>query len=464
MKILKKYFSEWKSKTSTIKIDHKPPSAVSGHWLPQLLFCRWSQTARSHVCRVMSKLNQSRRNDIFRLMSSYLEYVDKAGESATEFLELYATLASTTKLDNELTNYVLAVCGKLLSNQIQSLENAEIELTTSQMRSTDMCLGTSLEKIVKILKILVKNQPQGKHGLVQPILRGYLSLCRLVMLRTKSIEDAQSGLLELLELLTSGSEEEMRDFVQTCFFTMSHFSFGDLQTPQFIFERLCSVIKPDDTGDKNFQLQLDKDPQQEEFLQGRMLHNPYAANGVGVVMRDVKNKICRDTELHAFLEEDNMMDLLVDGKIIHLDLKIADVYKKIWLANHDKNVPMRVVYRMRGLMGEATEEFIEKFNDDESNDEEVYKRAVFILDSNGFQTIIDRLGCVKLLSSKSRPLLDAAFLLLGYCSKIKLCRAALADPSLGFLNRMLQMLNICIKENGLVQVLMMKFFHRKYLL
>ena len=104
-------------------------------------------------------------------------------------------------------------------------------------------------------------------------------------------------------------------------------------------------------------------------------------------------------------------------------------------------------------MGEATEEFIEKFNDDESNDEEVYKRAVFILDSNGFQTIIDRLGCVKLLSSKSRPLLDAAFLLLGYCSKIKLCRAALADPSLGFLNRMLQMLNICIKESGLLYLL-----------
>ena len=51
------------------------------------------------------------------------------------------------------------------------------------------------------------------------------------------------------------------------------------------------VIKPDDTGDKNFNLQLDKDPQQEEFLQGRMLHNPYLGSSVGVVMRDVKNKV-----------------------------------------------------------------------------------------------------------------------------------------------------------------------------
>ena len=98
LKILKKYFSEWKSKTSSLKIDQAPPSAVSGHWLPQLLFCRWSQTARRHVCRVMAKLNQSRRNDIFRLMSSYLEHVDKAGESAGEFLELYAQLASQVRV------------------------------------------------------------------------------------------------------------------------------------------------------------------------------------------------------------------------------------------------------------------------------------------------------------------------------------------------------------------------------
>ena len=46
-------------------------------------------------------------------------------------------------------------------------------------------------------------------------------------------------------------------------------------------------------------------------------------------------------------------------KIFHMDLKISDIYNKVWLTNHDRNCPMRIVYRMRGLMGEATEEFIE---------------------------------------------------------------------------------------------------------
>ena len=54
------------------------------------------------------------------------------------------------------------------------------------------------------------------------------------------------------------------------------------------------------------------------------------------------------------------------------------------------------------------------------------------------------MSSIKLLSSKSRPLLDSSLLLLGYCSKLKICRDALINPNLGFLNRMLQMLNMCI--------------------
>ena len=43
-----------------------------------------------------------------------------------------------------------------------------------------------------------------------------------------------------------------------------------------------------------FFLSLEKDPQQEEFLQGRMQGNPYSSQetGLGPLMRDIKNKIC----------------------------------------------------------------------------------------------------------------------------------------------------------------------------
>ena len=43
-----------------------------------------------------------------------------------------------------------------------------------------------------------------------------------------------------------------------------------------------------------FYLSLEKDPQQEDFLQGRMQGNLYPSSspGLGPLMRDVKNKIC----------------------------------------------------------------------------------------------------------------------------------------------------------------------------
>lgn len=49
---------------------------------------------------------------------------------------------------------------------------------------------------------------------------------------------------------------------------------------------------------------------------------------------------------------------------------------------------MRVVYRMRGLLGDATEEFIESFNNKSQNDvdnEEVYKMANVLADCGGLQ-------------------------------------------------------------------------------
>jgi len=58
-----------------------------------------------------------------------------------------------------------------------------------------------------------------------------------------------------------------------------------------------------------------------------MLGNPYSSNepGLGPLMRDVKNKICQDCELVALLEDDNGMELLVNNKIISLDLPVREV-------------------------------------------------------------------------------------------------------------------------------------------
>jgi E3 ubiquitin-protein ligase UBR4 len=58
-----------------------------------------------------------------------------------------------------------------------------------------------------------------------------------------------------------------------------------------------------------------------------MLGNPYSStdSDLGPLMREIKNKICRDCELVALLEDDNGMELLVANKIISLDLPVQEV-------------------------------------------------------------------------------------------------------------------------------------------
>ena len=67
---------------------------------------------------------------------------------------------------------------------------------------------------------------------------------RLVIQRTKRIDESQELLLEMLEDLTSGTEKERQEFMASCVETLKKFKMTDLITPIFVFERLCNIIHP----------------------------------------------------------------------------------------------------------------------------------------------------------------------------------------------------------------------------
>ena len=67
---------------------------------------------------------------------------------------------------------------------------------------------------------------------------------RLVTQRTKRIDECQKLLLQMLETLTSGTEEERKEFMAVCVQTLTRFPMGDMVTPIFVFEQLCNIIHP----------------------------------------------------------------------------------------------------------------------------------------------------------------------------------------------------------------------------
>ena len=176
----------------------------------------------------------------------------------------------------------------------------------------------------------------------------------------------------------------------------------------------CALPKP--KPKRTCLVRLVKSSTQEEFIRGHMSPSPYdvaeqvpvgdnegdnnaassdiANAGAGVdadddatfgdeaqlestpTFRDVKNFICAQLDLVGLIEDDFGMELLSCGnKIISLDLKVVDVYEKVWVPMQQNQLndgsppsrligtnripPMSITYRLSGLDGEATEDRID---------------------------------------------------------------------------------------------------------
>ncbi|CAH1119052.1 unnamed protein product [Phaedon cochleariae] len=421
-------------------------------WLKAVIFNSSSRLARQVSCNIIEFMCSSfeRKREILNLLTHFLMELSIAGESSAEFLALYQNLIQETPWKQYLTVHgVLLVLAHLVTVEIEKLHKLEETTLTS-----DLAQGYALNQLTELLSSFLDDatiRRQYKGRLVGAVLNGYLSLRRLVVQRTRLIDETQEKLLELLEEMTSGTEEETKAFMSICIKTVGKYSLQDILTPVFIFERLCSIIYPEENDVGEFFLTLEKDPQQEDFLQGRMLGNPYSSMeaGLGPLMRDVKNKICQDCELVALLEDDNGMELLVNNKIMSLDLPVKDVYKKVWLAEGGDHEPMRIIYRMRGLLGDATEEFIESLNNKTQSavdNEEVYKMANVLAHCGGLQVMVVRLGAIQNVN-RARPLLQVLLKLFRLCVKVNRCQEVLIQPEIGAMEVFLRTLKLCLDSD-----------------
>ena len=105
---------------------------------------------------------------------------------------------------------------------------------------------------------------------------------------------------------------------------------------------------------------------------------------------------------------------------------------------------MRVIYRMRGLLGDATEDIVEQLSDGkdkDTNEEEDYKMADIMGRCGGLDAMLARLSHIKDFV-QGHALISAALRLLGYCVKLKANRQYLLRPELSTLNVLLRTLDL----------------------
>ncbi|XP_059140958.1 E3 ubiquitin-protein ligase UBR4-like isoform X2 [Physella acuta] len=445
--LMEKYASRWKQ--NMWKVPAVTLKLTQTTWLQQAMFSPSSRSARQTACSVIEAISQvfSRRKEVIDMLTSCLKDVGRSGECASEFLGLYKRLISQDKW-----KFYLAIKGVMLHlADLISIEVDHLQYLEEATLSSDLAQGFALKSLTELLALFIEQEKLKQHyknRLVGCVLNGYLSLRKLVVQRTKLIDETQEKLLQMLEELTTGTESETKEFMSVCVQTMKKYPLDDYRSPVFIFERLCSIIYPEENDVSEFYLILEKDPQQEDFLQGRMLGNPYSSTepGMGPLMRDIKNKICTDCELVALLDDDTGMELLVNKKIISLDLPVKEVYKKIWLPERGEGEPMPVLYRMRGLLGDATEDMINSLDsgsEDDIDKEDVYKMATVLKDCGGIEVMLERLDSIRDLVL-GKQLMVVLLKLLSYAVNVKVNRQHLTTPELNSINIMLGALNLAL--------------------
>ncbi|PAV85644.1 hypothetical protein WR25_08253 [Diploscapter pachys] len=162
-----------------------------------------------------------------------------------------------------------------------------------------------------------------------------------------------------------------------------------------------------------------------------MSGNPYKSTdaGMGPLMRDVKNRICRDTEMIALLEDDNGMELLVNNYIISLSLPVRQVYEKMWKKQHPGQA-MVIVYRMRGLLGDAQETFISSFGEtaeeEQMEDEKLNEALSCLVECGGLDVALQLLVKAD-RSTWGRQLLSQLRKLMDKCAKTRFGRTQLIE-------------------------------------
>ncbi|CAG5041717.1 unnamed protein product [Parnassius apollo] len=450
VRLARKYLAKWRDR---VLLSHgmRPLALEDGGWLRPVMFDPSSRIARDTACQMVKSLCDSyeRTKAVLILLTSFLPEVGAAGEASEQFLQLYQSLASETPWKQFLAlRGVLQQIADLMTKEIEHLHRLEETTLTS-----DLSQGYALKRLTELLAMFLEEggaRRVYKGRLVGAVLGGYLSLRRLVVQRTRLTDDTQEKLLELLEEMTTGTETETAEFMAVCIETVQKYPLHDYRTPVFIFERLCSIIYPEENDVGEFFLTLEKDPQQEDFLQGRMLGNPYSSlePGMGPLMRDVKNKICTDCELVALLEDDNGMELLVCNKIMSLDLPVKEVYKKVWCTSGEGVDAMRVVYRMRGLLGDATEEFVETLsqtNAEAVDDEQLYRMANVLADCGGLEVMLARLAAIKRVGG-ARALCSTLLRLLALCARVRRCVRVLTRANTRALPVLLRALQLAADE------------------
>ncbi|EFO84937.1 hypothetical protein CRE_03884 [Caenorhabditis remanei] len=429
-----------------------PPSTPSNpyEWISDCLFSQW-MSVRSAANQLLINLSRQQFHEpiaLLLLCENLTKLTTLPSADCDQFMSSCHTIIDSsvnTKTRLFVQQFHVYLIRKI-HEECANLHGQKITL------STDNTFGERLRCFVELLSLLLSGSyvenvllKAGADDLLIFLLHSTIFLKRMMTRRTRAIDSSRTALEKLLKRVSCRDGTKL---MSVCVDSLKLVK--DTSTLGIIVGVMMEIMNPQQETEESFLIQIEKDVAQEDFLQGRMTHNPYNSNdlGMGPLMRDIKNKICRDTEMIALMEDDNGMELLVNGNIISLSLSVREVYDRLWKRTNNGS-PMLIVYRMRGLMGDAVETFIENFGvaenseEDDEEDEQLVRMTNCLTQCGGIDKLMD-LMATNVESSSGRFLLGHLRKMFERIVKIPVGRRVLIERRM--VERMMSVVRTCCAD------------------
>ena len=205
---------------------------IANSWLEKLIFCSQSATIRYLTCKLIQTLctNDKQKLFIIQILIQYLHIIcdENLSKYSNEYVQLIKDLLAN---DNQLK---LLLCtdeqfniirhlASLIENQILIIQKQD----ERNLSNSNLTFGYSIKCLTELLNLFLQQdelKQRYKVILIAIVLNGYLSLKKLIIQRTKLIDEAQNKMLELLEQMTRGNEQETRQFMLICVDTIEKIS------------------------------------------------------------------------------------------------------------------------------------------------------------------------------------------------------------------------------------------------
>lgn len=365
---VKTIFDKWKQlhqRNWNVKDDSQYADPLSnilsidkGNWIVRLMLFTPCRSVRKEACTLLEllcgqeEMLQLQLLDI--LAGPSLSLGANVGEKSKEYFDLLeSTLSSRNHRLYLIGKGFLPRIAALIQSKAARLIQCEVESDAST-KMVNFMEGYSLKRLVSVLRLSLEVIPAKRPSLREKLLEhdnnkivkclqsAYLYVRKLISLKTRLTEDCGTELCEVLlskDFLFAGST--VTAIVSACVTELKAANDrNDAQGGAILLDELCQMLCPE-RREPTCLVILNKAPTQEEFIRGSMSRNPYSsASFDGPLMRDVKNKICKDLDLPALLEDDFAMELLVAGKVVKLDLPILAVYEHVWREAAPTQIPL----------------------------------------------------------------------------------------------------------------------------